>query len=40
MKLEVGCVNVPAVANTRENAVNPWPVRILHPLYGVRLAET
>ncbi len=39
MKLEVGLVNVPTAAYSRENAVNPSWVGIFHPVYGVPLAE-
>ena len=37
MKLRMGLLNVPAVANSGENAVNPWLVGIFDPVYGRRL---
>ena len=37
MKLRMGLLNVPTVANSGENAVNPWLVGIFDPVYGRRL---
>lgn len=34
MKLEMGLLNVPSVANSTGNLVNPGLVRIFYPVYG------
>lgn len=34
MKLEMGLLNVPTVANSAGNHVNPGLVRIFYPVYG------
>ena len=39
MKLGVGLLNVPTVANSGENTVNPWLVGMVDPAYGAQLAE-
>jgi hypothetical protein len=39
MKLEVGLLNVPAVADSWENVRNPNGVGMRHPADGVRLAD-
>jgi len=39
MKLEVGRLNGPAVADSWESLVNPSLVRMRHPADGVQLAD-
>jgi len=39
MKLVVGLLNVPSVADSWENLINPCLVRMVDPAYGVRLAK-
>lgn len=39
MKVGVGLLNVPTVADFRENAVNPGWAGMIHPVYGRQLAD-
>ena len=39
MKVEVGLLNGPAVADSWENVRNPSLVRMFHPADGVRLVD-
>ena len=39
MKVGMGLLNVPTVANSRENAVNPSWVGMYDPAYGGQLAD-
>ena len=40
MKVEVGLLNAPAVADSAESLVNPSLVRMRHPADGGRLGDT